>query len=196
MILYKIGPKGGLVKVQKASFLTNEAYLIDDYKNIYVWFGKKISEKHRELGLKKAEQIKKVRKLPPSIQINYESKEYGTFLVMKEILEKGKNLADIMDERAELEIEIDDTMDFLEAGLEPDLEGTITLKAHELQQQGKSYEELCRLLAEKQLALIQGKVSKNNLNIKTKEILDSSATYDELCWLISEIEILMEKKDV
>lgn len=197
MKFYKLGSRGGLKNIKKASFNEKGMYLIDDYKIIYLWFGKNTLEKEREYGLRKAEKLKNERHPPAKLQVNFQNKEYGSFIVIKELLEKGKSIENLEELRNELEVEIEDTMDFVEAGLEPDLEGLITLKTHDLSKQEKSYEELCQLLAEKQLKLVtKSKISKKKLDKKTKEILTSSASYDELCWLISELDILNEKKHV
>ncbi|MHA1803440.1 MAG: hypothetical protein ACTSU4_02770 [Promethearchaeota archaeon] len=193
MIIYKIGPRGGLSKIRKGTFNNDEIFLVDDYKTLYLWYGNNTSEKAREIAFKKAEKLRKERKLSSPIQVNHQSKEYGSFLVIKDLLEKGTPVNQIKKERGELEIQIEDTLEFMEAGLELDLEGMITLKAHELFQEGKSYEELCTLLAQLQLFLLKGKATEKEIREKAREILKSSATYEELCWLISEIKILSEK---
>jgi hypothetical protein len=48
MKLFNLGVRGGLKKVNKLSFKKNEAYLIDDYKIIYLWFGSAVPEKQIE----------------------------------------------------------------------------------------------------------------------------------------------------
>ncbi|MHA1763759.1 MAG: hypothetical protein ACTSYC_08410 [Promethearchaeota archaeon] len=193
MLIYKIGPRGGLNKIKKEKFKNNEIYLVDDYKTLYLWYGSKTSEKARELAFKKAEKLRKERNLSSPIQVNYQSKEYGSFLIIKDLLEKGKPINQIKEERGELEIQIENILEFMEAGLDLDLEGMITLKAHELFQEGKSYNELCSLLAHQQLLLLKGKATKKEIKEKARKILKSSASYKELCWLISEIKILSEK---
>ena len=83
----------------------------------------------------------------------------------------------------------------IEAGLDLDLEGELTLKAHKISQKGKTYEELCRYLAEVQIKLIEGKkkASASDIKKKEQEIFKSSSTYEEVCWLIAELEMLLQK---
>ena len=77
-----------------------------------------------------------------------------------------------------------------------DLKEMINVAAYFLSQNQLSYNELCWLLAEKQLIIQKGdeNVSLNDIRKKAEQIFRSSCTYDELCWLISELKILKEKK--
>ena len=77
-----------------------------------------------------------------------------------------------------------------------DLKEMINVAAYFLSQNQLSYNELCWLLAEKQLIIQKGdeNVSVDDIRKKAEEIFRSSCTYDELCWLISELKILTEKK--
>ncbi|TFG00255.1 MAG: hypothetical protein EU540_05530 [Promethearchaeota archaeon] len=77
-----------------------------------------------------------------------------------------------------------------------DLKEMIDVAAYFLSQNQLSYNELCWLLAEKQLIIQMGdeNVSLDDIRKKAEEIFRSSCTYDELCWLISELKILTEKK--
>ncbi len=77
-----------------------------------------------------------------------------------------------------------------------DLKEMINVAAYFLSQNQLSYNDLCWLLAEKQLIIQKGdeNVSVEEIRKKAEEIFRSSCTYDELCWLISELKILIEKK--
>lgn len=198
MKLYSLGVRGGLTKVNKIAFNEDQAYLIDDFKTLYLWFGQKIPEKRKDFCIKKVNSLNEKRKPPSNIQIITQNKEYGSFLAIMDLLKKGLKKETIIERRPELEIHYDDTMELIEAGLDPDLEGEITIVAHELSKEKKSYEELCRQLAEIQLNLLKpkGKATKKEIEKKAQEIHQSSSTYEELCWLITELNLLTKKKSL
>jgi len=104
----------------------------------------------------------------------------------------------LIERRPELKIKFKDTMELIEIGIDPDLEAKITIAAHKLLQEKKSYKDLSIKLAELQLKLLQDKdiIPKNEIQKKAEEILKSSTTYEELTWLISELDILLKKKYV
>ena len=97
--------------------------------------------------------------------------------------------------RPELEIEVDDTLELIEAGLEPDFEAKITLEAYNLAKEKKSYQDLCEMLAEIQLRMMKGKFTPAQVKKKAAEIFKSSSTYDELCWLIAQMKNLEAKTE-
>lgn len=196
MQLYSVAENGTLRKITRLPFAENSAYIIDDFKNIYLWIGRKASKKKKELSHKKAEALSEKRDSPANVQIINQGKEFGAFLAMMDILKKGMKTKAARERRTELEIEYEDTVELIDLGLEPDLEGEITITAYELSQEKKSYEELCKDLAKAQLSIIKGKskVSAAEINKKAKEIHKSSSTYEELCWLISELNLLLKKK--
>ena len=111
------------------------------------------------------------------------------------ILKKGIKEDASVKKRPELELEVEDTLELLDAGLEPDLEAEITLAAHNLLQKNESYKNLCKKLAELQLIILKGKgkASESEIKKKTEEIRKSSSTEKELCWLIAELNLLIEK---
>jgi hypothetical protein len=187
-----------LTKISKIEFNEDEAYLVDDYKTIYLWFGKKIPKKQKDFCIKKAETLNSKRNNSAKIQKVNQNKEYGAFLAVKDILLNGVASDHSIDRRPELEIEYEDTIELIEAGIDPDLEGEITIAAHNLSQEKKSYKELCRILADKQFILLKGnkKPSEKEIEKKTKEIFESSSTYEELCWLIAELDILIKNKTI
>jgi len=117
---------------------------------------------------------------------------------MMDILKKGIKQNIPSKKRPELNIEIEDTMELIDAGLDPDLEAEITVAAHNLSQQKKTYEELCEELARTQLIILKGKgkASEAEIKKKTKAIYKSSSTYEEICWLLAELRILVEKKAI
>jgi hypothetical protein len=196
MLLYSVSENGALRKVKKVDFAENKVFLIDDNKTIFLWQGQKASKKKKELSEKKAEKLNKERGEPAKIEIFEQGKEYGAFLPIMEGLKKGFGQISPIERRDELQIQYEDTIDLIEAGLTPDLEGVITVNAHNLAQEGKSYEELCKILAEMQISLIKekGKPTVKEIKKKQEEIFKSSSTYEEVCWLISQIRLIKEKK--
>ncbi|MHA1468429.1 MAG: hypothetical protein ACTSP6_10195 [Promethearchaeota archaeon] len=196
MQIYSVSDKGTLTKVKKANFDEKRVFIIDDFKTLYVWFGKKVPESKKALTTQKVNKINDKRSTPAAIQYINQDQEYGAFLAMKDFLKTGQQQEESGERRSELELEIEDTMELIEAGLDPDLEAEITLEAYKLAQEKKSYEELCRILAETQLSLIQikSKPSEKEIAKKATEIHNSSSTYEELCWLIAELSKLKEKE--
>jgi len=195
MQLYSVSENGALRKIIKVDFAENKVYLIDDLKTIYLWVGLKASKKKKNFGIKKANILNDKKKNNVKIQIINQNKEFGAFLAMMDILRKGIKQNIPIKKRPELSIEIEDTMELIDAGLDPDLEAQITVAAHNISQEKKTYDELCREIAETQLIILKGKVKVSEVEIKkkTKEIYKSSSTYEEICWLLAELKILVEK---
>lgn len=196
MQLYSVSENGALRKIIKVDFAEDKVYLIDDLKTIYLWVGLKATKKKKNFGIKKANILNDKRKNNAKIQIINQNKEFGAFLAMMDILRKGIKQNIPIKKRPELSIEIEDTMELIDAGLDPDLEAEITVAAHNISQEKKTYDELCREIAETQLIILKGKVKVSEVEIKkkTKEIYKSSSTYEEICWLLAELKILVEKK--
>lgn len=183
-------------KISKVDFSNTKVYLIDDFKIIYLWYGSNSSKRKRDFSKKRANSLNNKRKTTAKIQIINQDKEFGAFLAIMDLLKKGLGEDASLEKREELELEIEDTLELIESGLEMDLEAELTLAAHKLSNEKVSYEDLSRRLAELQLTLLKvnKEPSEKEINKKTKEILKSSSTYEELCWLVSELEILKEKK--
>lgn len=196
MQIYSVSDKGTLTKVKKAIFAEKRVFIIDDFKTLYVWFGLKVPESKKALTTQKVNKINDKRSTPATIQYVNQDQEYGAFLAMMDFLTKSAHQEESGERRSELELEIEDTMELIEAGLDPDLEAEITLEAYKLAQEKKSYEELCRILAKTQLSLmkIKSKPSEKEIAKKATEIHNSSSTYEELCWLIAELSKLKEKE--
>ena len=196
MRFYSLSENGALRKVTKVDFADNKVFLIDDLKTIYLWLGVKASKKKKDLSVKKVKALNKKRKNSAMIQIINQNQEFGAFLAIMDILKKGIKRDIPIIKRPELQIEFEDTMELIEAGLDPDFEAEITVAAHNLSQEKNSYDDLCRKLAETQLTILKGKdkASETEIKKKTEEIYKSSSTHDELCWLIAELSILIEKK--
>ena len=196
MQLYTVYENGALRKVDKINFSENRVFLIDDIKNIYLWFGSKTSKKKREFAVNRANILNAKRKGRAKIQTILQSKEFGAFLAMMDILKKGIKEKDLQNRRRhELEFDIEDTMELIESGLDPDFEAEVALAAYNLSQENRDYEDLCKILAEVQLKFIKGKKNLKvaEINKKSKEIFNSSSTYEELCWLIAELNSLRKK---
>lgn len=196
MILYSVYENGAMRKVSKVDFNNTKVYLIDDFKIIYLWYGSNSSKRKRDFSKKRANSLNNKRKTTAKIQIINQDKEFGAFLAIMDLLKKGLGEDASLEKREELELEIEDTLELIESGLEMDLEAELTLAAHKLSNEKVSYEDLSRRLAELQLTLLKvnKEPSEKEINKKTKDILKSSSTYEELCWLVSELEILKEKK--
>jgi len=195
MLLYSVTENGALRKISKIDFNEIKVYLIDDFRTLYLWFGVKASKKKKDLSRKRAEKLKNQREKSTEIKIINQNQEYGSFLAIMDILKKGLKPDTSVDKRPELEIEFEDTLELIEAGIDPDFEAEITIAAHNLSQEKNSYEDLCRKLAELQINILKGKgkASEKDIMKKTDDIYKSSSTYDELCWLIAELSKLLEK---
>lgn len=196
MILYSVYENGAMRKVSKVDFSNTKVYLIDDFKTIYLWYGSNSSKRKRDFSKKRANSLNNKRNTTAKIQIINQDKEFGAFLAIMDLLKKGLGEDASLEKREELELEIEDTLELIESGLEMDLEAEITLAAHKLSNEKVSYEDLSRRLAELQLTLLKvnKEPSEKEINKKTEDILKSSSTYEELCWIVSELEILKEKK--
>jgi len=198
MKLYSVYENGVLKKINRVDFNDKKVYLIDDFKIYYLWFGSNSSEKKKEFGKKRAKDLNNKRKSPAKIQIINQNQEFGTFMVIMDILKGSLKNEDSNAKRDELVFELEDTLELIDAGLELDLEAEITLKAHKITQEGISYEDLSKRLAESQLILLKGKGKPlaSEIKKKTEEILKSTSTFEELAWLVSELEILIKKKQL
>jgi len=191
MQLYLVTESGSLRKINKIDFNENKVFLIDDIKTLYLWFGLKASKKKKDLSIKRVEKLKNQRKKSAEIKILNQNQEYGSFLAIMDILKKGLKTSGAFEKRPELKIRFNDTQELIEAGIDPDFEGEITIAAHNLAQENHSYEDLCRKLAEIQMKFIKGNASKKEIQKKTEEIFKSSSTSEELCWLIAELSKLL-----
>ncbi|MBY9006787.1 MAG: hypothetical protein KGD63_08520 [Candidatus Lokiarchaeota archaeon] len=194
MQLYSLTEKGYLRRIKNVHFLETAVYLIDDEKTIYLWLGKNISKNKKLKCIERAEKLNSEKIDVALVQIINQDNEYGSFISIMNSLGKKEEEGSIKN-REELIIEFDDTMELIDAGLDPDLEAEITLIAHKYSKENLSYEELCNKLAKLQLQIQKGseKYSQKELESKIQEIFKSSSSYKELCWLISELEILIEK---
>ncbi len=194
MLIYSVTENGALRKINKLDFNENKVFLIDDFKIVYLWFGKNSSKKKKNLSVKRAEKLKDGREKSTKIQIVNQNQEYGSFLAIKDILKKGLIQDTSNGRRPELKIKFDDAIELIEAGIDPDFEAEITISAHKLAQKNHSYEDLCRTLAILKMSFLKGEASESEIKTKTEEIYKSSSTYDELCWLIAELSKLLVKK--
>jgi hypothetical protein len=194
---FNVYENGALKKVDKVDFADHKVFLIDDENKIYLWFGKKSSQNKRKLSEKRVQKLINTRTKKTDLEILHQGKEYGSFLTIIDTLKQGLSPKAILEKRKELKIKIDDTLELIEAGIEPDFEAEITLNAHKLSEEKKSYEDLCHILAKLQLELINTgkKLKATDIEKKATEIYQSSSTYNELCWLIAELRLLKQKKN-
>jgi len=79
---------------------------------------------------------------------------------------------------------------------EVNLSKMIDVGAFYLSQNQLSYDELCWMLAEKQLIIQKGdeNVTEDDIRKLAAKIFSSTSSYDELCWLIAELNILVDEK--
>ena len=196
MILFSVYENGSLRKVNKADFKSSKVYLIDDFKTIYLWFGSNSSKKKKDFALKRANELNNKKKTPAKLQLINQNKEFGTFIAIKELLLIGLKDNDVIEARNELELNVDETLELISAGLEKDLEAELTLAADKLSKNDISYEDLSKRLAKLQLIYLKNKAkpSEKEISNKCEEILKSSSTREELCWLVCQLEILIKKK--
>jgi hypothetical protein len=194
--LFNVYENGALRKVDRVDFADHKVFLIDDSKTIYLWIGRDSSQSKRNLSEKRAKKMISKRTKKTQLEILHQGKEYGRFLTMIEMLRKGISSNTPLKRRNELKLKINDTLELLDAGIIPDFEAEITLNAHKLSEEKKSYEELCLILAKLQLDLInpEKKIETKDIKLKAADIHQSSSTYDELCWLIAELRLLKLKK--
>lgn len=193
---YSVGENGVLYEIKKLNFNKAKVFLIDDIKNIYIWMGNESSDKKQRFAERRAKELNEKRDKPSNISIIHQGEEYGPFLAIMELLKHGMKESNAEFKRPELKIRYEDTLELVEAGIEPDFEGEITLAAQAEKLKKLSYEELCSKLAKIQLKIIKGnaKITEKEIEEKSREILKSSSTYDELCWLIAELTDLSKKK--
>jgi hypothetical protein len=196
VLLYNVAENGALRKTTAVDFNdSNRVYLIDENKVIYLWQGKKASKKKKDLSLKRANLLNQSRDNTAKIQIIQQNNEFGGFLAIMDALKGGKVKSEALGKRPELKLEVEDTKELIEAGLEPDLIAEINLATYDLAQKKRGYKGLCRELAKLQLSITKGekKITDSEVKKKTEEIFKSSSTYEEVCWLISELKILSGK---
>lgn len=195
MQLYTVYENGTLKKVSKVDFSDSKVYIVDDINTIYLWIGLKSSKKKQDFCVKRANNLNDKRGGSSKIQKLKQNKEFGAFLAIMDILKKGVKKDTSVEKRPELELEVEETLELIDAGLEPDLEAEITLAAHDLLQKKESYKGLCKKLAELQLIILKGKgkASESEIKKKADEIRKSSSTEKELCWLIAELNLLIEQ---
>ena len=193
MILYSITENGALRKVTKVDFNENKVFLIDDIKTLYLWIGSKVTDKKKDISIKRTEKLKEQKGKHVKIQILKQNQEFGSFLVLMDLLKKGLESGVELAKRPELKIRFNDTQELIEAGIDPDFEGEITIAAHKIAQENYAYEDLCRKLAEIQMKFIKEDASEKEIKKKADEIYKSSSTYEEVCWLIAELKALLGK---
>ena len=193
MRLYTVAENGPLHEKSKINFNEAKVYLIDDIKNIYIWIGNKASENKKRFSERRANALNKKRDKPSKVIVINQGKEYGPFLAIMDLLKHGMKEDDGDFKRPELKIRYKDTLELVEAGIDPDFEGKITLDAHT-----QKLKDLCIKLAKIQLKILKGnqKITNEEIKEKSQEIFKSSSTYDELCWLIAELTDLLKKKEL
>lgn len=79
-----------------------------------------------------------------------------------------------------------------------DIKQDISVAAYYLAEKGNSYDNLCWMLAERQLYLQNNfqKADQNSIKELAVKIYQTNPTYNVLCWLISEIDLLLKAKEL
>ncbi|TFF85463.1 MAG: hypothetical protein EU517_01590 [Promethearchaeota archaeon] len=79
-----------------------------------------------------------------------------------------------------------------------DTKHDISVAAYYLAEKDNSYDDLCWMLAERQLYIQNNfqKVDQNSIREQAKNIYQSNPAYKVLCWLISEIDLLLKVKGI
>jgi hypothetical protein len=77
-----------------------------------------------------------------------------------------------------------------------DVKQDISVAAYFLAEKELSYNDLCWMLAERQLYLQNNfrKADQNSIKTQAMKIYQTAPTYEVLCWLISEIDFLLKTK--
>ncbi len=214
MQLFGVNNKGEIVKLNKLDFQEGDIYLVDDDKTIYVWEGLKASLYQKDIATKKARSLNNERGGTVKIQLLDQNQEYGAFLAMMDNLKRGVQMEGTIERRNELKLEEPKDLSETEKWLiqlkkyrkeEPEkkrkperdeeLREHIKVAAYFLSKSYLSYDDLCWLLAEKQMVIQKGydNVTENDIRKKAEEVYRSSSTYDELCWLNAKLDVLREK---
>jgi hypothetical protein len=197
MEFYSVSENGALRKAKKILFSAEKIYIIDGEKLVYLWIGNKASVRKRNFGIDKAKNLSS-KPNKKKLEILEQGKEYGSFLLLMKELKLTNGMGFNLDERPELEIQYEDTMELLNLGFDPDLEAEITLKVQEIKKENLPYEQLCQrlVLMREKVVKSKPKLTKKEIENKKKEIINSTSTYDEVCWLIAQLMILLEKGDL
>ena len=76
-----------------------------------------------------------------------------------------------------------------------DIKQDISVAAYFLAEKELSFDNLCWMLAERQLYLQNNfqKVDQNSIKQRASKIYQISPPYDVICWLISEIDFLLKR---
>ncbi len=192
MNLYYLSENGELLRVDKLDFQETDIYLVEDERNIYIWFGLKVKQEKKEIALEKARQLNDKREKLAKIQLINQNLEYGEFQTIMDDLRRGLKRNGNVDRSAELKLEEAKRL----SNIKKELETEIRVAAYFLSQKRLSYNDLCFLIAEKQIQILHGKKEVSLLEIKKKaeEVFQSACNYDELVWLLAEVNFLIEKK--
>ncbi|MHA1150627.1 MAG: hypothetical protein ACTSR8_20595 [Promethearchaeota archaeon] len=190
MELYTLNEDNIFQKTGKLEFLDTTSYIIIDENVIYVWFGLKVPLSMKYKFLQEARKLNKEKGGRAKLLLINQNHEYGGFLKIKKALEQEKELELPLEHRPVIELgkPIDDV------SLLKDFESQIQVEAYFISTQNHTYNELCWMLAQKQLQItLDREPSNEEIREKAEEVFKSFCTYDELCWLIAELTILQRE---
>lgn len=191
MQLYFISDRGFLIKINKYDFLDEDVYVTDDGSTVYIWYGLRAAKEKKEAALRTARHIVREKVGSAKILLMNQNDEYGAFLAMMNDLKGGILEDGTFKTRPELDLE--EIVEKPESDF--GLESMFRVAAYYISLENYSYDDLCWLIAEKQLFIMKGKANttEDEIRQKAEEIYKSSTTYDELAWLLGELDILVDQ---
>lgn len=190
MDLYTLNEEGAFQKTGKLDFTEKSSYIVIDENVIYVWFGLQVTLSTKYKFLQEARRLNKMKGGRAKLLLMNQNNEYGGFLEIKEALEQEREIEMPIEHRPVIELgkPIEDLT------LLKDFESQIQVEAYFISTQNHTYNELCWLLAQKQLQITLDRDPKEHeIKETAEEVFKSFCTYDELCWLLAELTILKKE---
>ena len=107
MKLYNLSDSGELLELNQLKFNESDVYIVDDEEKetIYIWVGLGVSERKKEITADVARRFEKERSQTTKILIMKQRLEYGSFLAMMDVLQKGLIPGSTIERRPELILE-------------------------------------------------------------------------------------------
>lgn len=103
MQLFFVSEKGHLIKINKFDFKTEEVYVVDDDKTIYLWFGQDAPDSKKKDGILNARKLDYIKEGAAKILMMDQNNEYGAFLAMMDALRDGVDAGGTIVKRPEME---------------------------------------------------------------------------------------------
>ncbi|MGQ4873723.1 MAG: hypothetical protein ACP6IY_06560 [Promethearchaeia archaeon] len=188
MHLYSLNEEGRIISLSEVQFNEDDAFIIENENVIYLWFGRKVKPQIRYKLLQEARNLNKKKGNHAKLLLMNQGNEYGSFLKIKDALLQKRDIEEPLEHRPTLEI----GKPIIDPELLGDFESKVQVEAYFISKRNLTYNELCWLLAEKQLEIMMWpeKPTEDDIRPKAEEIFNSFCTYDELCWLLAELTVL------